>query len=471
MSNTPRTTAPEAELSESRNHIVVSPSRVGWGEKVAYGLGDFASNMSWTTITTYLLFFYTNVALIPAAVTGVLFLVARIIDAVIDPFIGIWLDRTNTRFGRARPFLLFGAIPLAVLTTLSFVTPDADQGIQIAWAFGTFLIVGILYSVVNIPYGALMPMMTRDSKVRLQLGSLRIAGLAIATLLISLATMPLVEYFGQGNQQIGFVTVVGLYSLLSVIGFFLVFAICKERVYKAKSIAARTTKEPLRPAIKAAFRNRPWLSVFISSVFAFTRLGVILGGAVYYGMYVLEASWAVGILLTSYGIAMLLGSALCPPILLRLGRRNGTLLGLGINIVATALLFTFMDNVWVSCALFFVASVVGGFGLIAAPPMVADSVDYQEYRTGTRNEGLLYSGYSFGTKVGNAVGAALFAGFLAWFAYDPTQLTEGAIFGIALAFIAIPIGLAILQGIALAFYDLDAKHAGIVESLRAREAA
>lgn len=453
----------------TRNHLLEMPAPpLRAGEKVVYGLGDFASNLTWTTISSYLLFFYTNVALIPAAVTGVLFLVARIIDAVIDPLIGLWMDRTNTRFGRARPFILFGAVPLGVMTVLSFVTPSASQPVQIAWAFTTFLLVGMVYSLVNVPYGALMPMMTRDSKIRLQLGSLRITGLAVATLLVSLLTIPLVGAFGNGNQKLGFALVISLYAVIAVICFFVVFAVCKERVYTANQDLARR-KEPLRPALRAALRNRAWLSVVVSALIAFVRLGIVLGGAVYYALYILNAGWAVGILLTSYGVAMLVGSAVCGPILTRLGRRKGVIVGLAINVVATTLLFTTTGNAWTSCVLFFVASVFGGFGTIAAPPMLADTVDYQELVTGSRNEGLLYSVLSFGTKVGNAIGSALFAGMLGWFAYDPQHVTGTAKSGISLAFVGVPIALAVLQAAALWFYDLEKKHAGIVEQLRARE--
>jgi hypothetical protein len=168
--------------------------------KLAYGLGDFGFGLSWNMVGAFLLFYYTDVALLPAAAVGTLLLISRLADAAVDPVIGILVDRTRGRSGRARPWFKWGAVPFGLLCAATFWMPPAGESARLLWAVVTFGTLGILFSVVNIPYGALLPMMTNRNDERLTLGSLRAAGTAISVIVATAATMPLVSLMGGGHH-------------------------------------------------------------------------------------------------------------------------------------------------------------------------------------------------------------------------------------------------------------------------------
>lgn len=169
--------AREKVFNESEEGAVVT--KLSLLEKVSYGVGDFASNLMWGVIGSFLLYFYTDVALIPVAATGTIFLVSRFLDAFIDPVIGNFIDHTDTRWGRTKPYIMFGVIPLCVLYALTFTTIGTSASIKIIYAYVTYIVVGILFSVVNVPYGALMPLITRNTDEKTQLASFRMFGMAV----------------------------------------------------------------------------------------------------------------------------------------------------------------------------------------------------------------------------------------------------------------------------------------------------
>ncbi|MBT9605718.1 glycoside-pentoside-hexuronide (GPH):cation symporter [Microbacterium sp.] len=444
-----------------------NPRAVRTREKAAFALGDIASNLTWTTISSYLLFFYTDVALISAGIAGVILLVARVLDAFFDPMVGILLDRTTTRWGRARPYLIFGAPALAALTFLTFLTPGGGDDVPtIAWAAVTFLLVGLAYSVVNVPYGALMAMTTRDSGARMKLAGWRSFGVGIGIIIVSSFTQPLIIAFGGSpTSPVGFGITVGLYAIVGMLLFWVVVASVKERVPLTPVLRARGN---LGRSLKALAGNGPWISVFVFSVLAFTRLGVITGGTIYYAIYVLGNPGAIPIILLAFSLSAVVGSLLTAPFLRLLGQRRGILVGLLIAIAMTTVLFFVQDNVWVFSIVFFVLNVFGGFGFVAAPALTADTVEQQEWRSGRRDEGLLFAGYSMSTKIGAALGGAALAWGLAAIAYDPASPTPEVVNGIMWIYLLLPAVIAALQVIAIATYGLEKRLPQIKEDIRLR---
>ncbi|MEU6540776.1 MFS transporter [Streptomyces sp. NPDC047000] len=456
------TPAPDGPVAQPPHH-----DQPGLGERLGYSLGDLASNLTWTTVSSYLLFFYTDVAVIAAATAGTLMLVARVLDAVFDPSIGMLLDRTRTRFGRARPFLMFGAPVLAVLTVLTFVTPGSGGSADIVWAYVTFILVGLAYSAVNVPYGSLMPMMTRDSGMRMKLSAFRFFGASIGLIVVSTATTPLVDALGGGNQRRGFLLTVTLYAIVGLILFWTVAATAKERV---PSAAPAEVEAPMRTALRATLTNGPWVALFVQTLLMFARLGVITGGAIYYALTVVGNPSAISLILLAYSLSALAGSVATPPVLKRLGHRNGIIAGLVASIVLTVLLVLFRHTMPAFLAVFFLSGVVGGFGFVAAPALVSDTVEYQEYRTRQRNEGLLYSGYSFATKVGTALGGAMLAWGLGVIGYRADAHGGHIANGVLWLYLGLPVVLAVLQIVALGFYRLEKRLPEITAELEARHA-
>lgn len=445
------------------------PRSVRKRERAAFALGDIASNLTWTTISSYLLFFYTDVALMSAAVAGVVILIARVLDAIFDPAVGVLLDRTTTRWGRARPYLLFGAPLLAVLTFLTFLTPaGGDDFATIAYAAATFLLVGLAYSAVNVPYGALMAMATRDSGMRMKLASMRTFGVGIGIIIVSSLTQPLVAAIGGSTtSRLGFAVVVGGYSVVGMLLLWLVFAWVKERV---PATPVQQERGSFLASVRTLGGNRPWIAVFVFSVLAFARLGVVTGGAVYFAIYALGDPGAIPIVLMAFSLSAVFGSLITPFVMRWLGQRRAIVIGLVLSIVLTAGLYAALGNVWAFSAVFFVANVFGGFGFVAAPALIADTVEWQEARSGRRDEGLLFAGYSMSTKIGAAVGTGLLALGLTVIAYDPAHVTDATANGVLWLFLLLPAGISVLQIIAIAAYGLERRLPEIKAAARAKRA-
>lgn len=447
-----------------------SPLAVRKREKAAFALGDIASNLTWTTISSYLLFFYTDVALISAAVAGVILLVARVLDALFDPMIGVLLDRTTTRWGRARPYLIFGAPALAALTFLTFLTPAGGDDVPtIAWAGITFLLVGLAYSVVNVPYGALMAMTTRDSGARMKLAGWRSFGVGIGIIIVSSFTQPLITLFGGSpTSEVGFAITVAIYAVAGMILFWVVVGSVRERVPLTPVVRSRGN---LGRSLKTLASNRPWISVFVFSILAFTRLGVITGGTIYFAIYVLGNPGAIPIILLAFSLSAVIGSLLTAPFLRWLGQRRGILIGLLIAIALTPVLFFVQNDVWIFSIVFFVLNVFGGFGFVAAPALTADTVEEQELRSGRRDEGLLFAGYSMSTKIGAALGGAMLAWGLAAIAYDPANPTPEVVNGIMWIYLLLPAAIAALQAVVIGTYGLEKRLPAVKQQLRERHAS
>ncbi len=445
---------------------VKGSDKLGMLEKVSYGFGDLASNFVWGMTTSYLLFFYTDIFGISAAAVGTLFLITRIWDAINDPIMGIIIDKTHTKHGKARPYILYLIIPFAIVSVLTFITPDFSDTGKIIYAYVTYFLLGMIYTGINLPYGALMPLMTRDSAEKSQLGSFRMMGLAVGSIAVAAFTLPLVDFFGNGNQQLGFPITMALYSVIATILFMFTFKFCKERYTEPID-----TKNPvkLRKAATNMFKNQPWLIVALNSLIYFLRIGLFFGVLIYYVTYVLEQPEMVPLYLTMANVANFVGGAIAPPILKRLGNRNGSVILLTLCIpLFISLIFLENGSFTLFTIAFFIALTFIGVNGAANFALLADSIDYQEWKFGQRTDGLLYSAYSFATKFGIAIGSAAVAYALALGGYDPDAITASAKDMIKIIMYSGLIVLTALQVVTLLFYKLDHYHADIVAELKTR---
>ena len=445
-----------AKLSRDRHKLSLK-------EKMSYGYGEVASAFVWGMVTSYLLYFYTDVYGISASAAGTLFLVTRLWDAANDPIMGVIVDRTKTKHGKTRPYLLYLAIPLGIISVLTFITPDFSDTGKLVYAYVTYLLLGMVYTAINLPYGALAPTMTRNSKEKVDLGSYRAMGLAIGTVIVSAATLPLVNFFGKGNEQVGFPITITLYSIIAAILFFLTFKNCKERY--SEYVESKDRKK-VSVSLKEMFKNLPWVLVAITSFLKFLRLGAMNAVLIYYVTYVLGEPGMVPVYLTLLNGATFAGGALAMPLLKKIGNKLGTQSAIAIGSIFFILLFFIQaDSPILFAVIFFLANMFVGVDNASVFVLLGDSIDYHEWKFGQRLEGLLYSAYSFSTKFGVAIGSVLVAYALGFVNYDPTAITgevKNMISG--LMFIA-PIVFSVLQVITLAFYKLDKYHASIVEEL------
>ncbi|CAL9291910.1 MFS transporter [Streptomyces sp. SudanB182_2057] len=414
-----------------------------------YGLGDLASNLTWTTLTAFLLYYYTDVAGLAAATAGTILLVGRIADAVIDPVVGLAVDRTRSRFGRARPYLIFAAPVLGIAFVLAFTSPGGGTT-AVVWAAVTFVAVGVSHSLVNVPYGAMLPMLTDDADTRLRMSGYRFVGASLGLIAVSLAVMPLVGALGGADRARGFTGMAVVLGAVGTLLYWIVALLCRERPAAPAAREATTWG-----ALASLWGNRHWLGVSAASLVAFVRLGIITAGAVFYAREVLDDAWATSYILLAFSLSALAGSLVTPWFLRRTGKRRGIDIGLAVTAALYVLLFFLDGQPTAFLVVFLFANLAGGFGFVAAPALVADAIDHHETLTGRREEGLLYAGYSFATKVGTALGGSLFAWALAWGGYRADHVSDRAVQAIEWAFVGLPAALCLVQAACMALYRLE----------------
>ena len=447
------TTAVAAVDQEGAFPSSAEPDRLRSWEKVSYGIGDFACGLSWNVVGAFLLYFYTNVALLPAAAVGTLFLLSRLFDAGVDLGVGLMVDRTRTRWGRTRPYFLFTAIPFSVLLVLTFTTIEGSTGAKLAYAYVTFSLLGILYSFLAVPFSALMPMMTRDHASRMQLGSARAIGTSVSVILATAATMPLVGLLGRGNERLGFALVAGIFAILTVAALLNLFASCKERYHDE---APRG--EAVGPQIGKMLRNRAWLVTFLFCTLNFLRFGCVISVTAFFAIEVMRAPWMIGILLPAVSGTLLLSAFIAPMIFKRTGIRKGCIAALVAAIVLHGVLpFIEAQHALFLC-IFLTAAILVSLTMTAIFTMAADAVDYHEWIFGLRNGGLLSSGISLSTKIGMALGTAVIAYVLGIAGYDPKAVSEGARAAIRWSYYGWPIGIMLVQILVMAFWPMDGQH-------------
>lgn len=447
---------------------------ITFGSKLAYGLGDFASQLMWTLASSYLVLFYTDNVGLAAGAVGALMLVARVADALFDPILGAYAERHPTRHGRFRPWLLYASPILAVSVILTFMTVPGGNTVKMIWAGVTYLLMGFMYSAVNVPYGALSTVMTRDPNERVALNSFRMIGTNLGAVALSAFTMPLILRFsgvgdGQTTTVQGFTITAGIMALVAVPMFWIVFAKSREVIQPKVS----ETRVPLRTTMKVVLGNKPLMLVALTLFFLLTALFGRLGVAVYYYIYLMHRFDLIAWLMMLPSITGAIGIALFARVAKRTGKKNAVIISAVVTALPTiALYFVSPSNV----TMVFVLTALYGLGNFAAPvvmSMVPDSIDYAEDKTGVRSDGTAYAAVSLGTKVASAVGAAVGAMLLGAFGYvaNAQEQTASAATGINVAVNLVPAALALLAIIPVMLYPItEEKYAGIRARLEAKRA-
>ena len=431
-------------------------------ETVSYGLGDLAGSLAWNAAAAFALYFYTDVALLPAAAIGTLFLATRIFDAVFDIGIGIAVDRTRTRWGRARPYILFGAVPFGLLTVMTFVTPDSSE-IRLAYAAATYFLLGLLLSTTNIPYSALLPMMARDLKDKLDLSAARSVGTSLGVIIVTALFMPAVSYFGDGDQRQGFFITALIVGTAATLLLLATYLNCHERYTLRDEMPSS-----IRASIGQMFRNQAWTCVSAFAVLNFVRFGAILALTPFFAIHVLKQPWMISVLLPTLSGTLLVGAFIAPPILRRFGMRRGNTVALGLAALLYLVLPLLEASPWSFVTIYVVASLLLSITMTAIFAMASDAVDFHHWRFGIRHEGLLAAGVSFAIKVGMAVGGAAVAYALAFGGYTPESVTPQAKEVMAWLYYGVPLGVFALQIVCMQFYPVDRVREQMRAALRDR---
>ncbi|MGX1162441.1 glucuronide carrier protein [Arthrobacter sp. SLBN-100] len=429
-----------------------------------YGAGDAANNLAFTTATMFLLVYYTDVAGISAAAAGTLLLVVRIFDAFADVLAGRVVDRTfSKRFGKFRPFIMFGSIPLLLLSVATFSVPQIGESGTLLYAYVTYAALGLAYSLVNIPYGSLAGAMTQDPGERAKLGSARMVGAALVGSSLGIFVAPLITP-GADLQA----TFTGITLAFVVIGaalyFFTVFT-AKERVHRA------VPNVTLKQSLDTLKGNKPLLMLCLSSFLFLSGYLALTSVQLYYLRDVLGRLDLYPVLSIIQLILTFVLAAFMPRLVRAVGKKNVYVYASVVAVIGGIIVFlTPASQTWIGFG-GLLLSLVGVMAVsIVVWALEADTVEYGEWKTGVRTEGITYALFSFTRKTGQAVGGALAAYALALGGYKSgaTQSAD-AVFGIQVAAGAIPAVLALLALLVMSKYKLtDALHAEILAEIRAR---
>ncbi|MBC2347056.1 MFS transporter [Listeria welshimeri] len=439
------------EATERIKEAAPLKAMVPWKERISYGLSDTACNLAFQVIGTYLMFFYTDVYGISAAAVGTLFLVARVIDAFDGPIIGIFIDRTHTKWGKSRPFFLWFSIPFGLMCVLTFTTPDLTDGGKIVWAYVTYILVGILYSCVNLPITSILPSLTNNPKERTVLGTIRQFGGTIGQIIVTVFTLPIVALLGSGDQQKGFFLTILLFSIVAVVLLLNTFVNTKERITNVQKVVR------VKDSVKAMKRNWPWMIMILMNFIYWMAMTMKNQTTVYFFKYNLGREDLVPIIM-ALAFGSLLTLLFTPTVANRMGKRNTMVMGLVLAIIGQIIMGIGAHNLSISIIIFGVVINAFGTGFISGllSVMLADTVDYGEWKNGVRAQGLLTSASSFGAKFGMGIGGAMTAGILAMGGYqaNKTQTAE-SLRAIEFNFVWIPIIGFVIAAIALFFYRAD----------------
>ncbi|WP_124981188.1 MFS transporter [Nonlabens xiamenensis] len=445
-------------------------------EKLGYALGDTAANIAWRTIGPFLPIFYTDVFGLEAAVTGILFFVIRIGDGFTDLVMGRIADRTRTKWGKFRPWLLWTALPFGIALVLQFTTPDLSMNGKIIWAYATSILYTLTYTANNVPYSALMGVMTADVEERTVLSSYRFFGAYFGGIIATIGVIALVDKLGGGNEILGYQYTMYILAAILAVFSIITFATTRERVKPLERKPA-----PLVEDVKSIITNKAWL-ILLFIGFVFVTYNIIKGGAAafYFEHYIDDSQGTFGALTSWGGDKGLLGlylisllvvamiSTFFAPILTRwLGKVSLFHICIISSSACAALIF-FLEPQDVVAV--FILGMLSEFGAGIMPvlffAMLGDAADDTELRTGSRPTGMIFSAGTLAMKFGSGAAGAITLFVLGIFEYDGNIATKTAqmLEGIKLNMSIVPAVFVLIGVVLLAMYPLTAKRMKDIEN-------
>ena len=440
-------------------------------EKLAYGLGDTASNFFFQAFNIFLAYYYTDVVGIKnTAAVGWLMGTMPIVVASLNPVIGVLSDRTQSRWGKFRPWILWGALPYGFLGYVMFANPGFSPDGQLIFAYVTYTLMLVAYAAINTPYSALMGVMSASSEDRTSLSTYRFACAFLGALLIGSLVPKLSKFFAHvgGSEAAGFRYTMGIFAVISVAMFLFTFFNTRERVAPPAE-----QKSSIGADLGVLFRNGPWLVLFFAAFLTLANTGLRSGSGVYYFKYVVGDFEGLSAF-NFWGFLAFIAGSLATKLFTKFASRRKLMIGLTILNALAMASFYVLDprNVTLLYVMNIFASFVAGPTPAIVWSMYADTADYGEWKFGRRTTGLVFSATVFVQKVGLAIGSAMIGWLLSHYGYvaDAVQ-TPRSLHGITLLFSVLPGVFALLSGLAIFFYPLEEKQVKEIErDLAARKA-
>jgi Na+/melibiose symporter-like transporter len=449
--------------------------KLSFREKIGYSLGDLSANLIFQTFMTFLAFYYTDVYKVPSGAASAIIFTGGMIGAFFNPIMGMIADRTNTRWGKFRPWILWTSIPFGVMTILTFTTPDFSEQGKIIYAFITYILLVLVYSANNLPYAALSGVLTGNIAERNSISSYRFVAVMVAQFIVQVLALPLVMIVGDGDKAKGFEIVMTAFAAIGVVFFIITFLTTRERVIP-KPGQVSSIKEDLGDLV----RNRPWIIMLLVTVLVFITLSIKGGSYVYYFKnYVDEAALTsffnkvgfnnikglvsdIGFSVFNAGgiIFMIVGIAFSKGLADKYGKRDV----FGISLfISTLFVLVFVFFPPEAVVLMFVAQILHGFFYGLTIPllwaMIADVADYSEWKNNRRATAIIFSAMIFGLKMGLSIGGAMVSGLLGIFGYDEALNVQpdAAINGIRMLVSVFPSIPFLIGASLLFFYPINKK--------------
>jgi len=437
----------------------LTSDKVPFHRRISYALTDTGGNLLYCIIGGYLLYFYTDVFGLSVGAAGTLLLLTRLIDAIDAPVWGFIIDHTKSKYGQSRPYFLWMCIPFAVFTVLTFTTPGLSGTAKVIYATITYILAGICYTGIATPITSILPNLTRNTNERVTLNSFRMVGGNIGNFAAVTFVLPLVAFFGGGNDQKGFTITVTLFAIIAVIMFLIAFADLKEfNTEKIKAI-------PVKQSVKAIKGNWPWIIIVSANLLFWIALTVRTSTLVYYFEYNIGNKNLVP-LINGISVIQVLGMAAIPFIVKAFNKRSTMIVGFILAAVGQVIMFM----AGTSLTPIIIGWIIGciGSGIACSMPfaMLSDTVDYGEWKTGIRASGFLTAiGSAFCIKAGSGIGGFIPSQIMGAFGYVPNAAqSHSSLLGIQFSFIWLPAIIFALGIIPMIFYSKYEKSEGKIRS-------
>jgi GPH family glycoside/pentoside/hexuronide:cation symporter len=427
---------------------------VRFKERVGYATGDLASCLYYNTFVIFLIIFYTDTVGLGAAAVGTMILLTRSGDMFADPMMGMLADRTKSRFGKFRPWLLWMALPFFISGVLTFLSPNLSPFGKLAYAYATYMLVMIVYTMINIPYGALLGVITPDSDVRTKLSSYRFVGAFTGNLIVQGTFLYLIKTLGHGNNKLGYPLAMGVFGFAAMCFFLFTFATTRERIAPLASDQSSVGGD-----LKNLLKNRPWVALGVMSILFLTWVSIRGACLAYYFKYFVGREGLLATYLVAGTVCSLTGVVITAPLTRFFGGKKNTYIALTLINAATLLPLFFAGPK--DMVLIFGSQIVGSLFTGSLNPLVwamyADTADYSEWKFGGRATGLIFSAGTFAQKMGWTIGGAIAGWLLAYYGYQANiAQNAGTLFGIRLMVSVLPAVGCLLTVAAALFYNLDA---------------
>lgn len=430
-------------------------------EKLGFSAGEYSSSIVWQTLMFFLPTFYTDTFGLTVAKVGTMFLVIRFFDAFNDPIMGIIADRTNTRWGKFRPYILWFAIPYGIIAMLMFTTPDFTDAGKTVYAYVTYGLMMVVYTAIMIPYNSWVGVISPNSGERTSVSSYKFVFAYLAGITVQALVLPMVEYFGNGNDTEGYSTTMVILGLVSILFFLVTFFSSKERVQSETKV-----KSKLKNDLKDLLNNKNWIMLFITSILLLIYVIIRSGDIIYYFEYYLGRKNLASAFMVVGTIAVLLGVLPTKWVSSKIGKKKLFIICLVIiGLSQIGFYFATPEDIVIIFALQIIFSLASGPTMPLMWAMLADTADYSEWKTHRRATGLIFSAANMSIKSGVAIGGAAIMWILAYYGYEANkqQATE-SIFGIKIMMSFIPAIISGLCIIPLLFYNLTQSKLNQIEN-------